>query len=106
MQVKIANSQSEYRCLSSTLANWQTKLSKQENSIDLSYKNLPDKGKHVFMVGSTGKRGGQNLQLKPTSIELVIKDENTDLEVTIEGSDHFYGSTIMIESIDEIDDDS
>ena len=36
----------------------------------------------------------------------MIKDDNTDLEITIEGSDHFYGSTIMVESIDEVDDGS
>ena len=46
------------------------------------------------------------MRLKPTPIQLVIKDEDTDLEVTIEGSDHFYGSTIILESVDEIDDGS
>jgi len=32
--------------------------------------------------------------LKPTYLDMVIKDEYTDLEVTIEGSDHLYGSII------------
>ena len=56
MQVKIANSQSEYRCLNKMLDKWETKLSYQKNSIDLSYKNLSDKGKHVIMVASSGRR--------------------------------------------------
>ena len=106
MQVKIANSKSEYRCLNEKLGNWSTKLNKQDKSINLSYKNLQEKGKHAYMVASAGKRGGKNLTLQPNSLEIVIKDENTDLEITIEGSDHFYGSTIVIESVDEVDDGS
>ena len=31
----------------------------------------------------------------------MIKDENTDLEVTIEGSDHLYGSLLQITPVDE-----
>ena len=42
------------------------------------------------------------LQPKKTIIE--IKEEDSDLEVTIEGSDHFYGSMIQIVPIEEEDD--
>ena len=50
MQVKIANSDSEYRCIKKGLDDWKTKLENQATSIDLSYKTLVDKGKHLNMV--------------------------------------------------------
>ena len=35
-----------------------------------------------------------------------IKDDDTDLEVTIEGSDHFYGAKLLIQSNDKDTDSS
>ena len=52
MQVKIANSGSEFRCLQKGLDNWKAKLDKQADSFLLSYNKLEDKGKHVLMTNS------------------------------------------------------
>ena len=106
MSVKIANSKTEYTCLRNSLTDWKDKIEKQPTSYELSYKVLADKGKHVNMVGSNGRmKNGEN-KLTATTIDLVIKEDNSDLEVTIEESDHLYGSLIQIYSIDEEDDGS
>ena len=94
MSVKIANSRTEYTCLKNSLNDWKDKIEKQATSYELSYKVLADKGKHINMVGSNGKMTNDNNKLRATTIDLVIKEENSDLEVTIEESDHLYGSLI------------
>ena len=48
----------------------------------------------MFMAAS-GKTNSNN-EVKPAKYEIEIKDEDTDLEVTIEGSDHLYGSKLVI----------
>ena len=52
MQVKIANSGSEFRCLHKGLDDWKAKLDKQADSFLLSYNKLEDKGKHILMTNS------------------------------------------------------
>ena len=106
MTVKIANSRSEYTCLRNSLSDWQDKLEKQSTSYDLSYKVLADKGKHVNMVASNNGKQNNDSKLKATVVDLVIKEDNTDLEVTIEESDHLFGALIQIYSLDEDDDGS
>lgn len=48
------------------------------------------------MVASHRHSRQDNTTLKQTKLEIEIADENTDLEVTIEGSDHLYGEIIQI----------
>ena len=45
----------------------------------------------VTAVSGSKNEGGK---LKAPKFEIEIMDQNTDLEVTIEGSDHLYGATI------------
>ena len=68
----------------------------------MSYKTPADKGKHISMVAHK-KKGDIASKLKATDYEIEIKDEETDLEITIEGSDHFYGSTIVVIPEDHAD---
>jgi len=49
MQVKIANSDSEYRCLNKSLDKMKQKIVEQANLFTLSYKTPAEKGKHVLM---------------------------------------------------------
>jgi len=42
-------------------------------------------------------------KLKPTDAEIEIVDENTDLEITVEGSDHLYGSVMYLTPKDHDD---
>lgn len=100
MQVRIANSRSDFVCLKKRLNDLKAKHDLQSYPQVLSYDNLVDKGKHVLMVASNSK----DTTLKPARYEIEIKDENAQLEVTIEGSDHFYGTTLQI--IPEEKDDS
>lgn len=51
----------------------------------LSYTNIVEKGVHMNMVAA-------DKDAPRFSIE--VKDDNSDLEVTIEGSNHFYGATL------------
>jgi len=70
----------------------QEKVNSQSENILLSYKKLADKGKHLNMVSAYDKKN----KVKAPKFVIEIADEGTDLEVTIEGSDHLYGSTIQI----------
>lgn len=67
----------------------------------LSYKTVSEKGKHILMVAKNSKG-----TLKPIKYEIVIKEDNTQLEVTIEGSNHLYGATIQIIPEDHEEDTS
>ena len=92
MQIKIASSYTDFACLKGEKSSLQRQIDSQTTPVLLSYKNLNDKGKHVLMVPTINTGG----QLKAPKVELDIKDDDTELEVTIEGSDHFYGSIIQI----------
>ena len=50
----------------------------------------------------TALSGGK---LKAPKFEIEIMDQNTDLEVTIEGSNHLYGATIQIKPEEDEDHD-
>ncbi len=56
----------------------------------LSYNKLTDKGKHWKMVSANDSDN----KVKAPNYIIDIVDENTDLLVTIEGSDHLFGSII------------
>jgi hypothetical protein len=93
MDVKIATSQSEFACLKEENADTiQQKVNSQPITMILSYKTLTDKAKHLSMVSANDRRN----KVKAPKFVIEIVDEGTDLEVTIEGSDHLYGSTIQI----------
>ena len=46
-------------------------------------------------------RNSKNGSVTPATYLIEIKDDNTDLEVTIEGSDHLYGSKLVMASVDK-----
>ena len=100
MQVKIANSKSDFVCLTTRLDKLQEKHDKQVYPTILSYEKAADKGKHILMAARNSASGFA----KQYTIE--IKDDDTDLEVTIEGSDHFYGAKLLIQSNDKDTDSS
>ena len=93
MQVKIANSKSDFVCLNKRLSHLKSKHEAQSYPFTLSYKTAAEKGKHMQMVA---KQFGNRSEVKAANYEIEIKDEDTDLEVTVEGSDHLYGSKIVI----------
>lgn len=59
MQVKIANSNSEYRCLNKSLDKMKQKIVEQANLFTLSYKTPVDKGKHVLMSSANIRNKGE-----------------------------------------------
>ena len=91
MQVKIANSGTDFVCLKERLSTLQARHDAQTYPATLSYKTAIEKGKHMLMSATKLKSSDERHKY---TIE--IKDENSDLEVTIEGSDHLYGSRLTI----------
>ena len=55
------------------------------------------------MVATQSKLVKAKGKLHASATEIEILDENTDLEITIEGSDHLYGSIIYITHEDHAD---
>ena len=72
LQVKIASSDSEYRCLSDIgLQGVQSKIDSQTLPAILDYSKISDRGKHLLMVAATKKdRSGK---LSPPKYEIEIK---------------------------------
>lgn len=89
MQVKIANSKSDFVCLTERLESLKAKHDSQTYPLALSHTSAQEKGKHILMAAkhSSGSVSAANYIIE-------IKEDNTDLEVTIEGSDHLYGGRI------------
>lgn len=99
MQVKIANSGSEYRCLNKQLDKMKKKVDDQESLFTLSYKmTSAEKGKHILMSAKS-----RSTKIKQQNTQIEIKEDSTDLEVTIEESDHLYGSRLIIIPVDQDD---
>lgn len=85
MQVKIANSQSEFHCLTKGVSARKTQIAAQTMPATLSYTDIVSKGVHMDMVAA---------DKDAPRFSIDIKDDNSDLEVTLEGSNHFYGATL------------
>ena len=71
LQVKIASSDSEYRCLSDTsVKEMQSKVDSQTLPAVLDHTKIADKGKHLLMVAST--KSDRRGKLTPPKYEIDI----------------------------------
>lgn len=98
LQVKVANSDGEFACLDQNSSETKKRLDSMTKSLSLSYQTVIEKGKHLTMVAHN------SMKVSVPEYIIEIKDENTDLEVTIEETDHLFGATIKLIPIDTVSD--